>query len=203
MGLEAFYFAQAYWIDSQGNIVIPLMRHIGTILSCPEYFGETDLTIKESFYRLDEPISSSHEGLARNEIIFRVLRRGFMRIRENRHNWSIETWEFNPRLRDTMIEWARVLVTKPCHKFDELTICQIASRIVERATICQVADWQQTSPGNLVTFIPEEALPTCHGRQVWRQRAPDNQNATSLCKDQLVKDQPIGCKKNLILLQSK
>jgi len=80
---------QGYWIDPEGNIIdLGGMSHIQKVIEHHERFGENLWHIKERYAFHGEPLG--FEGHAREEILFNVIERGFIRIRENRNYWSIQ-----------------------------------------------------------------------------------------------------------------
>ncbi len=100
----------AYWITPTGIILRPAIRHIGTIIRCPEAFGETEEAIKVTCDRFGEKMSSTFEGKARNEILARVIRRGFIRIRKEMtrrfQHWSIQCHHLTPTHHAAISCWA-------------------------------------------------------------------------------------------------
>jgi hypothetical protein len=97
------------WVDSGVGIIVST-RHILTIINYPEVFGETATSCQVSFDCHGEQIQSNMEGLARNEVIFRVLRRGFVRIRNNRKKhsqfWSIQAYRLTRSMHGLLWKWA-------------------------------------------------------------------------------------------------
>lgn len=103
----------AYWlipcVDSGVGVIVSI-RHIITILKNPEKFGETAITCKATFDLHGEQMQSNVEGLSRNDIVFRVLGRGFVRIRNNGKKysqfWSIQAFRFTRPMHMVLWRWA-------------------------------------------------------------------------------------------------
>ena len=104
----------AYWINPRGKVMEPAMYHIGSIISNPSKFGETKETIKDTFDKHNEPISKSSEGNARNEIMERVMKRGFIRIRKHNlrrmQKWIVELYDMSHRKAYHISDWARWMI---------------------------------------------------------------------------------------------
>lgn len=100
----------AYWLTPSGKIIKPELRHISTVIKYPKKFGETEETIAATYEKYQEQISSTVEGKAREEILLRIINRGFVRIRKggtrrNEH-WSIQVYKLNSKLQDAIWQWA-------------------------------------------------------------------------------------------------
>jgi len=104
----------AYWISPRGEVMEPTMYHIGSIVKKPKKFGESDATVKASFDKYGELVSDNSEGEARNEIIMRVMQRGFIRIRKHNlrrmQKWVVELWNMNNRKAAFISNWARWMI---------------------------------------------------------------------------------------------
>lgn len=104
----------AYWISPKGDVLEPSSYHIGAIINKPKKFGETDQSIKDTFDMHGEPISRNSEGLARNEIMTRVMKRGFIRIRKHNlrraQGWVIELYGLNKKKASYISNWAKWLI---------------------------------------------------------------------------------------------
>ena len=82
-----------YWITKTGIIIRPASIHILTVVKMPEIFEESNQSLIECFERHGEPMLSNIEGAARVEILTRILKRNFIRIRNygtrRSQHWSI------------------------------------------------------------------------------------------------------------------
>lgn len=105
----------AYWLSPKNKIIKPKMFHIGTVIDHPEKFGETDRSVESTYLKYDEPISPTIEGKAREEILLRVVKRGYIRIRKgvSRRNqrWSIQVYKLNTKANDMIWEWANKVIS--------------------------------------------------------------------------------------------
>ena len=106
----------AYWISPSGKVMEPTMYHIGAIIDDPEKFGEMNYDIIMTFNKHGEPLSRNSEGKARNEIMKRVMERGFIRVRKQNirrsQKWVIELYKLTKRKVKYLANWAKNLIDK-------------------------------------------------------------------------------------------
>lgn len=104
----------AYWISPKGDILEPTGYHIGAVITNPKKFGETTQTIKDTFEKYGEPVSKTSEGQSRNEIMERVMKRGFIRIRKHNikrsQKWVIELYDMSNRKANYLANWAKHMI---------------------------------------------------------------------------------------------
>ena len=95
-----------FWLCPDGEVVdLETKTHVMIVILNPDKYGESPESIRESYRTFKEPIG--WEGQARREILTRVLRRGFVRVREQRDGWVAEQWEdSSPRSRHLLGVWA-------------------------------------------------------------------------------------------------
>lgn len=106
--------AFAYWITPKGQVVKPDSRHILTVVKHPAVFGETKKTIEATFEKYGQSMYSNIEGKAREEVMLRVIGRGFIRVRQggsrsNQH-WSIQLNRVTPKANDAIWSWANQII---------------------------------------------------------------------------------------------
>jgi len=94
---------QAYWLLPDGTIHPVKTKHINEIINCPELFGETKDSIKSTYDAYKE--KTPHEGNARVEIMKRVMKRGYIRIRERRNHWVIQLYKLSPKENKFISQW--------------------------------------------------------------------------------------------------
>jgi hypothetical protein len=99
----------AYWIlpkevDGKPVIYVPA-KHINDIIAHPKKFGETKESVLKAYKKYNEPMGV--EGKAREELIKRIFKRGFARVRFNmrQQKWSIQTHKLSDRMKDHILEW--------------------------------------------------------------------------------------------------
>lgn len=101
----------AYWITPQGKVIEVNTFHIATIVSHPSEFGETKDSLKDTFDKHGEHINTNVEGKAREEIMMRVMKRGFVRIRKmgsrNDQRWSIQLNKMTTKINDALWMWSK------------------------------------------------------------------------------------------------
>lgn len=104
----------AYWITPKGKIISPESRHIISVVKYPKKFGETDKTIDDTFNKYGEQKLSDIEGEAREEIMLRVIKRGYIRVRNNNtrnsQHWSIQLNKLTNKVNDILWEWANKII---------------------------------------------------------------------------------------------
>jgi hypothetical protein len=98
----------AYWIDPNGVIFdIGMGTHISKVISSPEKFATTKNNIIVCYKKYNEVLGV--EGKARQEIIFNILKLGFIRIRlvVNNH-WSISSYYWDKQTKLSLKKWAKI-----------------------------------------------------------------------------------------------
>ncbi|OQX12112.1 MAG: hypothetical protein BWK76_18185 [Desulfobulbaceae bacterium A2] len=133
----------AYWITPAGIILRPAIRHIGTVLRCPEAFGETEASIRSTCEQYGERISLTFEGRARNEILTRVICRGFIRIRKetSKHvqHWSIQFSDLTPVQHAVLSEWAALVRGSGLDPFADVILHCLRDNRTTRKSIKELA----------------------------------------------------------------
>jgi single-stranded DNA-binding protein len=100
----------AYWILPKrvnGKLVIKVpTKHIDDIIKYPEKFGETKESVINDYKKHGERVGI--EGKAREDIMERILKRGFVRVRFNmrQQRWSVQVYKLDNRMQDNIFEWA-------------------------------------------------------------------------------------------------
>jgi len=104
----------AYWLTPQGKLIKPKSRHIITVVKNPTQFGETKKSLQTTFDKYNEQMNSNIEGKAREEILLRVIKRGFARIRlggtKRNQRWSIQLNRLTSKLEDALWQWANQII---------------------------------------------------------------------------------------------
>lgn len=102
-----------FWILTNGAIVIPDSRHILAVVCCPIAFDETKESIRETFEKQNQSPDSNFEGVAREEVLSRVIHRNHIRIRKNLHrenqHWSIQLHNLTAERRASISAWANYI----------------------------------------------------------------------------------------------
>lgn len=95
---------KALWITPSGKYIYVPISHIDTVLNNLGIFGITKEYI-DSVYDKHKEIKYV-EGLAREEIIKELVRKGFIRIREYRIKWTITVYDLTKKVKDQLYTWA-------------------------------------------------------------------------------------------------
>jgi hypothetical protein len=90
----------AFFLSPEGRVLHVPDTHIGTIIRDPEQFGLTMEEIEAAYLRHGERVGT--EGEARQEILLKVIEKGWLRLRRypNR-GWSVTADTLPPRPRYT------------------------------------------------------------------------------------------------------
>lgn len=117
-----------FWILTSGVIVKVESRHILAVVSFPEVFGETKESIKEIFEKQNQSPNSNYEGIAREEVLSRVITRNNIRIRKNQHkrdqHWSLQLYNLNDERISAISAWANYICTNANDKHADVVIHQ-------------------------------------------------------------------------------
>ena len=133
----------AYWIVPTGEILQPSAFHIQTVVKFPKKFGETDKTIQDTFDKHGENPQSNMEGKARDEIMKRVIQRGFVRIRfggsgANRR-WSVQLNKLTQKMSDIIWVWAKTIQDKVSDKYADVFIHQLSNNKMTKTSLDVIA----------------------------------------------------------------
>ena len=87
---------KGYWAKDGNLYELGSKKHIDLIIEDPERFGLTDEIIHQTYQKYHEKIH--FEGKAREELIIKALKPGWIRIRHymrKRDYWSIQFYDYN------------------------------------------------------------------------------------------------------------
>lgn len=111
-----------------GTIVKPDSRHILAVVSCPTAFCETKESIRETFKEQSQSPNSNYEGVAREQVLTRVINRNNIRIRKNQHkreqHWSLQLYELTDERRSAIAVWANYITNDTTDKYADVIIHQ-------------------------------------------------------------------------------
>ena len=117
-----------FWILKNGTIVKPDSRHILAVVSCPGAFNETKESIRATFKEQSQSPNSNYEGVARKEVLTRVINRNHIRIRKNQHkreqHWSLQLYELTKERKASIAVWAKYITNDTTDKFADVIIHQ-------------------------------------------------------------------------------
>ena len=103
-----------------GTIHHVKIKHILEIINNPELFGETKDSIKSTYDSYKEKMP--HEGNARVEIMKRVMKRGFIRIRERRNHWIIQLYKLSPTEHKFISQWVNCVWDNLIDKYADIKV---------------------------------------------------------------------------------
>lgn len=115
----------AYWISPKGEVlqVGGTKTHIRIVIDNPKKFGETKERIEKDYKKHKESIT--WEGKAREEIMIRIMKRGWVRIRERHNSWTVQVWKMSPKMNDILWMWANTIKKTVFDKFAPVNIYEI------------------------------------------------------------------------------
>jgi hypothetical protein len=106
------------WISPDGEILTDSGSHIEYVISNPDKFGLRRKYIEQIYAKYNEPLKQ--EGKARKELIFELVRRGWIRLRRYPNQyWSINVFQLNDEVRARLCKWA-INVLDGMSEFKEL-----------------------------------------------------------------------------------
>ena len=98
-----------FFISPKGGIIPVETSHIGTIIKNPDLFGLSRDYIKAMFKKHGEKTGT--EGKAREEILRRVMRNGWIRLRRHTNKyWSVQTGTVTEENMGFIQNWARKIL---------------------------------------------------------------------------------------------
>lgn len=105
----------AYWIDPDGKIFEVDSKHISSIIAEPEAFGFTKAYIQSVYRKHREPLGS--EGNAREEILVKLMERGWIRIRFISRQYSVtvqlsDNFHTTESYAELVTPWAKLMMKK-------------------------------------------------------------------------------------------
>lgn len=144
----------AFWISPTGEVVGSYKKHINMVIENPEKFGLTLEKIKDFYASYGEPMG--HEGRAREEIIKRLVRKKWIRIRKWPNKfYTIYFFYKKMYNRKFLQEWAKKMITTGISGFKETdkyfpVVLTDTSKYREELTIEDLAN--ELNESNLLTF---------------------------------------------------
>ena len=101
---------QGFFISPKGKITLLKTTHIQAVIKNPEAFGLSGNYIKARYLKQGE--KANLEGKARDKILRKVLRNGWIRVRRHQNrNWSVQTGTVTDIKRKFIHQWAREILS--------------------------------------------------------------------------------------------
>ena len=98
-----------FFISPEGEVTLLETTHIRTITKNPELFGLSRSYIESKYMKHSE--KTTIEGNAREEILRRVLRNGWIRLRRHTNRyWSVQTGTVTGEKKRLIQRWARKIL---------------------------------------------------------------------------------------------
>jgi hypothetical protein len=139
--------AFCFWILENGTLVKPDARHILAVAAAPAAFGETRESLEQTFVKYGQAVESNFEGKARQEVLFRVIRRNHVRIRKNQQkreqHWSFQLEQLTRERQERISAWAAMITPFVDDRFADVRIYQFHDKSEMRTSLDQLAAaWQ-------------------------------------------------------------
>jgi len=117
-----FSKADAYWISPTGKVLPVKQKHITEIVTDPVAFGFSQEEIEEIHEKYGEPLGV--EGKAREELMNRLLKLGWIRIRyvPRQDMYSIQCANFRKRQKDYLWYWANDVMENKHHQYADVRL---------------------------------------------------------------------------------
>jgi len=114
---------EGYWVSPKGEVLLIRGKHIQEVFRNPRKFGETEKTLADTYKKYNEPINS--EGKAREEVLTRILKRGWLRIRERSNSWTVQVWKMTKKLNDALWFWGKTVIGSAYDKYAPVNVFEI------------------------------------------------------------------------------
>lgn len=121
---------KGYWV--KGSKIYPVSVHIDYIISHPSAFNTSKDKLKELYKKYKEPFGL--EGKARNEIIIKAMKDGWLRVRHNKGRndfWSIQCDNYKKR-KSLIKSFVKKMFLDEINQYDDLVITGIEDKYYER-----------------------------------------------------------------------
>lgn len=117
---------KGYWVSPKGEVLdLGSKTHIQVVIENPKKFGETAESIQRDYDARDEKMN--WEGEARNEIMIRIIKRGWARIRERSNQWTVQVDKLTPKMNDVLWMWANTISKTVHDKYAPVLIYDLGS----------------------------------------------------------------------------
>lgn len=99
----------AYWISPRGEVIEVDTNHIDVVIRNPQKFGYTLPEIQAVYDKYGEELG--REGKAREDIILKLVEKGWVRIRRYRNEgYSVNIGKMSKKVKDVLFDWASKLL---------------------------------------------------------------------------------------------
>ncbi len=98
----------AFFISRAGEIIRVPDNHTGVVIRDPEQFGLTLSEIEAAYMKRGERMGV--EGAARREILLKVIKNGWIRVRRYRNYWSITADALTDDAQELLQDWANKML---------------------------------------------------------------------------------------------
>lgn len=103
----------AFFISPEGHLIHVPLNHISMVIADPEKFGLTIEEIRASYAMHGERIGV--EGVARQELLLKIISQGWVRIRRYPNYWSVSAPCLSPSIWERLQNWAEQMLSGTNH----------------------------------------------------------------------------------------
>ena len=120
---------EGYWVSPKGEVLATGRNttHIKIVISNPKKFGETKQRIEKNYEKYGEGLT--WEGKARDEIMTRIIKRGWVRIRERANEWTVQIWKLTPKMNDILWAWSNNVIKQVNDKYAPINIYELSKNM--------------------------------------------------------------------------
>jgi len=104
-------YRYGFFISPEGEIIRVKQSHIAYVIKHPDLFGLTAREITSTYQKHREQLG--FEGRARHEILMKIIKDGWIRIRQYKECWSITVNSLTPGARVQLKKWAHYIADNP------------------------------------------------------------------------------------------
>lgn len=142
-----------YWVSPKGEVLKAgrTKTHIQLVIKNPKKFGETKERIEKDYEKHNEKMN--WEGKAREEIMTRIMKRGWARIRERSSSWTIQVWKLTNKMNDILWMWAKTIEKDVYDKYAPVNIYELSKKATK---VSKSIDFNVLSSGKGVSEEVEE-----------------------------------------------
>ena len=117
---------EGYWVSPLGEVlsVGKTKTHISIVIQNPQKFGESIDSIQKEYDKYNEQLS--WEGKAREVVMTRIIKRGWIRIRERARNWVVQVWKSTEKANDILWMWAKSVFSIVYDKYAPVVIYELS-----------------------------------------------------------------------------
>ena len=122
---DSIHLVEAFWISPKGEIIEVPDKHILRVLDDPQKFGISPEEIEDEYQAQKEEMGI--EGIARINIIKRLIREGWIRLRYHPRSasWTANVPLVDETIKNHLYHWANHMLRISARKFTPYDVVNI------------------------------------------------------------------------------